>query len=122
MALALNFKARDIREVLDATHMRGRNITFLDDFSRDEILSLYQAAEMLEPFMRTGTNLLEGKVLYTLFFQPSTRTRCSHENAMHRLGGSVITEADPTHNSSVAKNESLSDSLRVTSEYADVIV
>ena len=79
MALDLNFKARDIREVLDATHMRGRNITFLDDFSRDEILSLYQAAEMLEPFMRTGTNLLEGKVLYTLFFQPSTRTRCSHE-------------------------------------------
>lgn len=41
---------------------------------------------------------------------------------MHRLGGSVITEADPTHNSSVAKNESLADSLRVTSEYADVIV
>ena len=122
MALDAAFKARDIREVLDATHMRGRNITFLDDFSRDEILNLYRAAEMLEPFMRTGTDLLKGKVLYTLFFQPSTRTRCSHENAMHRLGGSVITEADPTHNSSVAKNESLADSLRVTSEYADVIV
>ena len=87
MALDAAFKARDIREVLDATHMRGRNITFLDDFSRDEILNLYRAAEMLEPFMRTGTDLLKGKVLYTLFFQPSTRTRCSHENAMHRLGG-----------------------------------
>ena len=122
MALDANFKARDIREVLEATHMRGKNITFLDDFSRDEILNLYRAAEMLEPFMRTGVDLLKGKVLYTLFFQPSTRTRCSHENAMHRLGGSVITEADPTHNSSVAKNESLADSLRVTSEYADVIV
>ena len=122
MALDANFKARDIREVLEATHMRGRNITFLDDFSREEILNLYRAAEMLEPFMRTGTNLLDGKVLYTLFFQPSTRTRCSHEDAMCRLGGSVITEADPTHNSSVAKNESLADSLRVTSEYADVIV
>ena len=46
--------------------MRGRNITFLDDFSRDEILNLYRAAEMLEPFMRTGTDLLKGKVLYTL--------------------------------------------------------
>ena len=121
MALDSNFKHLDIREALAGTHMKGRNITFLDDFSRDEILSLYQAAEMLEPFMRTGTDLLRGKVLYTLFFQPSTRTRCSHENAMHRLGGSVITEADPTHNSSVAKNESLADSLRVTSEYADVI-
>ena len=122
MALDSNFKHLDIREALAGTHMKGRNITFLDDFSRDEILSLYQAAEMLEPFMRTGTDLLRGKVLYTLFFEPSTRTRCSHENAMHRLGGSVITEADPTHNSSVAKNESLADSLRVTSEYADVIV
>ncbi len=66
MALDAAFKARDIREVLDATHMRGRNITFLDDFSRDEILNLYRAAEMLEPFMRTGTDLLKGKVLYTL--------------------------------------------------------
>lgn len=122
MALHENFKARDIREVLAATGMKGKNITFLDDFSRDQILALYQAAEMLEPFMRTGLNLLEGKVLYTLFFQPSTRTRCSHENAMLRLGGQVITEADPLHNSSAAKNESLYDSLRVTSEYADVIV
>ncbi len=122
MALDASFKARDIREVLDETHMRGRNITFLDDFTREEILNLCRAAEMLEPFMRTGTDLLKGKVLYTLFFQPSTRTRCSHENAKHRLGGSVITESDPTHNSSVAKNESLADSLRVTSQYADVIV
>lgn len=122
MALHENFKARDIREVLHNTGMKGKNITFLDDFKREQILSLYQAAEMLEPFMRTGLNLLEGKVLYTLFFQPSTRTRCSHENAMLRLGGQVITEADPLHNSSAAKNESLYDSLRVTSEYADVIV
>lgn len=72
MALDNTFKALDIREVLDATHMRGKNITFLDDFSKDEIMSLFQAAQMLEPFMRTGTDLLKGKVLYTLFFQPST--------------------------------------------------
>jgi aspartate carbamoyltransferase len=122
MALTTAFKARDIRDTLNATGMRGRNITFLDDFNRDQIYALYQTAEMLEPFMRTGTDLLRGKVLYTLFFQPSTRTRCSHEDAMHRLGGSVITEADPVHNSSAAKNESLYDSLRVTSKYADVIV
>lgn len=122
MALDTNFKARDIREHLEATGMKGKNVTFLDDFSRQQIQSLYNAAEMLEPFMRTGLDLLKGKVLYTLFFQPSTRTRCSHENAMLRLGGNVITEADPLHNSSAAKNESLADSLRVTSEYADVIV
>lgn len=51
MALDTNFKTRDIREVLDATHMRGRDITFIDDFSSEEILSLFQAAEMFEPFM-----------------------------------------------------------------------
>lgn len=67
MALDQNFKHLDIREALENTHMRGRNITFLDDFSRDEIQSLFQAAQMLEPFMRTGTDLLKGKVLYTLF-------------------------------------------------------
>ena len=65
MALDTNFKTRDIREVLDATHMRGRDITFIDDFSFEEILCLFQAAEMFEPFMRTGLNLLNGKVLYT---------------------------------------------------------
>lgn len=122
MALHENFKARDIRDTLAATGMKGKNLTFLDDFSREQILALYQSAEMLEPFMRTGLDLLKGKVLYTLFFQPSTRTRCSHENAMLRLGGGVITEADPLHNSSGAKGESLADALRVTSEYADVIV
>ena len=122
MALDTNFKTRDIREVLDATHMRGRNITFIDDFSSEEILSLFQAAEMFEPFMRTGLNLLNGKVLYTLFFQPSTRTRCSHENAMLRLGGSVITDTDPLRSAAVAKNASLAHRLRVTSEYSDVIV
>ena len=122
MAITADFKARDIRDHLDATGMKGRNITFLDDFSREQITHLFKAAEMLEPFMRTGLNLLEGKALYTLFFQPSTRTRCSHEDAMIRLGGKVITEADPMHNSSAAKNEILYDSLRVTSKYADVIV
>ena len=122
MALDANFKTLDIRESLAETGMKGRNITFLDDFSRGQLIALFRSAQMLEPFLRTGLNLLHGKVLYTLFFQPSTRTRCSHENAMLRLGGSVITESDPLHNSSAAKNESLYDSLRVTSEYADVIV
>ena len=67
MALDQNFKHLDIREALENTHMRGRNITFLDDFSRNEIHSLFQAAKMLEPFMRTGTDLLKGKVLYRFF-------------------------------------------------------
>ena len=62
MALNSQFKTLDIREVLAETHMKGKNITFLDDFSRDELLALFRAAEMLEPFLRTGLNLLQGKV------------------------------------------------------------
>ncbi len=117
-----SYRYRDIRETLEATGMRGQNITFLDDYSPAQIESLFDAAEMIEPFMRTGLHLLDGKVLYSLFFQPSTRTRASHEAAMLRMGGGVITESDPLHQSSAAKNESLSDTLEVISQYADAIV
>ena len=67
MALDQNFKHLDIREALENTHMRGRNITFLDDFSRNEIHSLFQASKMLEPFMRTGTDLEGQSALYAFF-------------------------------------------------------
>jgi aspartate carbamoyltransferase catalytic subunit len=65
-------------------------------------------------------NLLQGKVMATLFFEPSTRTRLSFESAMIRLGGSVITANDES--SSLMKGESISDTIRTVSEYADVIV
>jgi aspartate carbamoyltransferase catalytic subunit len=66
--------------------------------------------------------LAAGSVMSTLFFQPSTRTRMSFETAMHRLGGSVISEANPMVTSSAAKEESLSDMLKVVSKYANIIV
>ena len=81
-----------------------------------------KAAELLEPYSKNQIPLLANKLLYTLFFQPSTRTRCSHEVAMHRLGGRVITETDPMGHSAMAKNESLYDGIRVISQYADVLV
>jgi len=65
-------------------------------------------------------NLLQGKVMATLFFEPSTRTRLSFESAMIKLGGSVITANDES--SSLMKGESISDTIRTVSEYADVIV
>jgi len=66
--------------------------------------------------------LLNGRILATLFYEPSTRTRMSFESAMHRLGGNVISAASAAKTSSAAKGETLADATRVISGYADVIV
>jgi len=69
-----------------------------------------------------GSNILSRRVMATLFYEPSTRTRLSFESAMNRLGGSVITTENAKEFSSAAKGETLEDSIRVVSGYADVIV
>jgi len=65
---------------------------------------------------------LKGKILAAVFYEPSTRTRFSFESAMHKLGGDVITTESAPHFSSVAKGETLQDTIKVISGYADVIV
>ena len=122
MTITAEFGPDDIRMQVEKTGIKGRHLTFIDDFTAKELDNIFKTAVMLEPYWRSRTPLLEGKVLCTQFFQPSTRTRFSHETAMIRLGGHVITESNPMVSSSAAKGESLYDSLRVTSQYADVIV
>ena len=122
MALAADFGPKDIRSQIQRTDIQGRHLTFIDDLSESELLNLFVTAEMLEPYWRSGIDLLRNRILCTLFFQPSTRTRFSHETAMFRLGGNVLTESNPLISSSAAKNESLYDSIRVISQYADVLV
>jgi aspartate carbamoyltransferase catalytic subunit len=122
MALTANFGPNNIRKLVENTNIKGRHLTFIDDLSAEELNNLFKTAEALEPYWRDCIPLLAGKILCTQFFQPSTRTRFSHETAMYRLGGNVITESNPLVSSSAAKGESLSDSLRVISQYADVIV
>ncbi len=117
-----DFGPRNIYEQIEKTGISGRHLTFVDDFTAEELANLFRTAELLEPYSRGRVPLLEGKILCTQFFQPSTRTRFSHETAMYRLGGSVLTESNPLVSSSAAKGESLSDALRVVSQYADVIV
>ncbi|MEO8411943.1 MAG: hypothetical protein ABI478_15350, partial [Propionivibrio sp.] len=107
---------------MEKTGISGRHLAFIDDLSADELANLFTTAEMLEPYSRSGLPLLGGKILCTLFFQPSTRTRMSHETAMVRLGGAVLTESNPLVNSSAAKGESMYDSLRTIAQYADVMV
>jgi aspartate carbamoyltransferase catalytic subunit len=86
----------------------------------DEILEL---AEILEPIARGGvqSKIMDGKILALLFFEPSTRTRMSFETAMLRLGGQVLNMGQ-VEASSIAKGESLSDTIRVVSQYADAVV
>ena len=101
---------------------QGRHLLSINDLSDDQIYGLFELAKSMEPWNRSMINLLSGNIMAALFFQPSTRTRMSFETAMHRLGGSVITEATPLVSSSAAKEESLADMLKVVSKYANLIV
>ena len=94
----------------------GHNLLSINDLANGQIFDLFELGRRLEPWNRSRIDLLPGKVLATLFFQPSTRTRLSFETAMHRLGGSVITETTPLISSSAAKEESLDDMLKVVRE------
>jgi aspartate carbamoyltransferase catalytic subunit len=92
-------------------------------FTRTELESLFQLADRMERIARTGgSRLLEGRVMASLFFEPSTRTRLSFESAMCRLGGQVISTENASQFSSTIKGETLEDTIRIVSGYADVIV
>ncbi len=99
-----------------------RHIVSMRDFSRDEIDDILVKAKEFEPIAKGRSSLLlSGKLLATLFYEPSTRTRLSFETAMKRLGGEVI-DLGAIETSSVAKGESLADTIRVIGNYADAIV
>jgi aspartate carbamoyltransferase catalytic subunit len=99
---------------------KGRDIISIKDFTRKEIDYILKTAEAIEPLAKSGSDMLHGKMLATLFFEPSTRTRLSFEAAMHKLGGSAIGFAKPEI-ASVKKGENLADTIRVVENYADVI-
>jgi aspartate carbamoyltransferase catalytic subunit len=101
----------------------GQDILSVKQFSHDDLAYIFDVArEMREMVMRIGTfDLLKGKILANLFYEPSTRTSSSFTSAMERLGGSVI-PINEVRYSSVAKGESLPDTIRTLECYADVIV
>ena len=98
----------------------NRDIISIKDFSREEINYILKLAQAMEPIALKGSDMLKGKILATLFFEPSTRTRLSFESAMHKLGGSAIGFAE-AEIASVKKGENLADTVRVVENYADVI-
>lgn len=101
--------------------LRGRHFVDSLDFSPAEYDALFSLVDELGRSPARYARALSGKLLATLFYEPSTRTRLSFEAAMLRLGGQVISVADPG-TSSVAKGESLADTIRTVGGYADVVV
>ena len=99
---------------------KGRDIISIEDFSQAEINHILDVTKTMEPFAKTGSDILKGKILATLFFEPSTRTRLSFETAMLKLGGNYIGFAEPDI-TSARKGENLADTIRTVENYADVI-
>lgn len=99
-------------------NFKNRNIISIRDFTREEILHILKAAKRFK--QKPHPTLLKNKILASLFFEPSTRTRFSFESAMERLGGSVISLAEAKVSSS-AKGEILSDAIKIVEKYCDVI-
>jgi len=104
-------------------NFQGKDIISIKDFSKKEINYILNYGKKLIPYAKGEKfkNVLKGKVLSTLFFEPSTRTRLSFESAMSRLGGKVIGFADPGATSQ-KKGESLADTVRMADSYSDLIV
>lgn len=97
----------------------NNSLVSITDYSKDEILSILESARGFEANPNRKT--LDGKVVATLFFEPSTRTRLSFETAVIRLGGSIIGFSDAATSSS-SKGETLNDTIHMVSCYADAIV
>jgi len=99
--------------------MKKRSLVSIDDFSTEEILKVLDLAVEFEK--QPIRKLLEGKVIATLFFEPSTRTRLSFESAINKLGGKIVGFSDSS-SSSVSKGETLHDTIKMVSSYSDLIV
>lgn len=99
--------------------MKTRSLVSIDDLSTAEILKILKLAAAFEK--NPVQDILRGKVVATLFFEPSTRTRLSFESAVNKLGGKIIGFTDSS-TSSVTKGETLNDTIRTVNNYVDLIV
>ena len=100
--------------------LKGRSLIQPEDFSVEEIDEIIFLAQQIIENQSEYSQVCKGRILATLFYEPSTRTRLSFESAMHRLGGSVVGFSEP-NSSSVSKGETLGDTIRTVANYVDVI-
>lgn len=99
--------------------MKNKSLVSITDYSKEEYLRILELAAEFE--QNPNRNTLAGKIVATLFFEPSTRTRLSFETAVNRLGGRVVGFAD-VNSSSVTKGETLKDTIKMVTNYVDLIV
>ncbi len=103
--------------------MKLHHILEAQQFDMPTLLNLFDVTTQMEQAVaRGGINEYYNRIMATLFYEPSTRTRFSFETAMHRLGGRVITTENAAQFSSAAKGETIEDTIRILNGYADVIV
>ena len=100
-----------------------KHVVSIEDLDKKTILDIMKRAKQLLPIAKgkKKSKILDGKILATCFFEPSTRTRLSFESAMQRLGGTCIGFTEPSTTSHL-KGETLSDAIKMVAEYSDVIV
>jgi len=102
-------------------NLTGKHLIDPSNFSLDELNQIFTVAQDMEKNPIKYCDICKGKILATLFFEPSTRTRLSFESAMMRLGGNVLGFSDAA-SSSTKKGESVMDTVRVVSGYSDIMV
>ncbi|MCF8226810.1 MAG: aspartate carbamoyltransferase [Bacteroidales bacterium] len=99
--------------------MKNKSLVSINDFTKDEYLKILELAADFEK--KPTQNILKDHVIATLFFEPSTRTRLSFETAVSRLSGKIVGFSDSS-STSTSKGETLRDSIRIVSNYSDLIV
>jgi aspartate carbamoyltransferase catalytic subunit len=103
--------------------MKLKHLIKSQQFDKELLSEIFDTSKQMESVFQNGqSKLLGGKILASLFYEPSTRTRLSFESAMMRLGGRIITTENAKEFSSAAKGENIEDTVRVISHYADAIV
>jgi len=106
-----------------ALGFRLHHVIEAQDFNRGMLDQLFRLSARMESLSVSGAStILAGKIMASLFYEESTRTRFSFESAMHKLGGAVISTENAKHFSSVSKGETLEDTIRILNGYADLIV
>ena len=100
--------------------LKNRHLIDPMDFTLEELESIFKLGEQIMKNPEKYQDTCKGKILATLFYEPSTRTRFSFETAMLRLGGQVVGFSEPG-SSSVSKGESIADTIRTVGCYADII-